>query len=90
MIVLFVLIVLLGCTSGRNESPKAIQEQFEIGETVYVCGCPMICCNAISKTPGGRCPCNFPLRQGTVTKSQDGKVYVNVSGREKRFIKKSP
>jgi len=86
MIVLFALIVLLGCSSGRNENPKAVLETYEVGDTVYVCGCPMMCCNAISKTPGGRCPCNFPLRQGTVKKIQDGKVYVNVSGREKRFL----
>jgi hypothetical protein len=86
MIVLFALIILLGCTPGRNESPKAIQEKFEIGETVYVCGCPMMCCNSISKNPNGRCACNFPLRQGTVARIQNGKLYVNVSGRQKTFF----
>jgi hypothetical protein len=86
MVILLAVIALLSCTSGRNENPKAVTETYVISESVYVCGCPMMCCNSISKTPNGRCSCNFPLKQGTVSKIQDGRVYVKVSGREKSFL----
>ena len=87
LIILVALIVLLGCTAGRNESPKADLDQLKIGETVYVCGCPMMCCNSISRVAGGRCDCNQPLRKGTVSRIRDGRVYVTIDdGREKRFF----
>ncbi len=90
LIFLIVLIVLLGCTGGRNEFPQASLEKLEGGETVYVCGCPMMCCNSISKIAGGRCACNQPLRKGTVSKIQDGRVYVKIDdGRVKRFFIKN-
>ncbi|MDD5167951.1 MAG: hypothetical protein PHN75_03960 [Syntrophales bacterium] len=86
MIILVALIVLLGCTTGHNENPKAELEKLKIGETVYVCGCPMMCCNVIHKTPNGRCLCNVPLKEGIVSRIQDGKVHVKVSNREKSFL----
>ncbi|MGE5855467.1 MAG: hypothetical protein ACM34C_02795 [Syntrophaceae bacterium] len=87
-ILLFALIVLLGCSAGHNEKTKAVPETFEIGESVYVCGCPMMCCNSISRSPGGRCTCNVPLKQGTISRIQGGIAFVKVSGREKPvFIK---
>mgnify|MGYP001485603224 CR=1 FL=1 len=90
LIVLIALIALLGCTADRNEFPKASLEKLKVGETVYVCGCPMMCCNSISKIAGGRCDCNQPLRKGTVSRIQDGRVYVNIDdGREKRFFLKN-
>ncbi len=87
LIFLIALIVLLGCTAGRNEFSKVSVEKLEVGETVYVCGCPMMCCNSISRTAGRRCDCNQPLRKGTVSRIQDGRVYVKIDdGREKRFF----
>jgi hypothetical protein len=87
--VLIVLLLILGCTTGRNESRRADLETLEIGETVFVCGCPMMCCNSISRTQGGRCDCNNPLRKGTVTAIRNGRIYVKVDdGREKRFFLK--
>lgn len=84
------LIVLLSCTAGRNDIQKADLDKLEIGETVYVCGCPMMCCNSISRTAGGRCACNHPLRKATVSRVQDGRVYVKLDdGREKRFFIKN-
>jgi hypothetical protein len=90
LIILIALIVLLGCTASRNETQTADIEKLEIGETVYVCGCPMMCCNSISKTAGGRCACNHPLRKATVSRVRDGRVYVKIDdGREKRFFIKN-
>ncbi len=90
LISLIILIVLLGCTAGRNEFPQASLEKLAVGETVYVCGCPMMCCNSISKIAGRRCDCNQPLRKGTVSNIQDGRVYVKIDdGREKRFFLKN-
>lgn len=88
--ILIALIVLLGCTAGRNEIQPADLAKLEIGETVYVCGCPMMCCNSISRTAGGRCACNHPLQKGTVARIQDGRVSVKIDdGREKRFFIKN-
>ena len=85
MIVLLVWIVLLGCTAEHNDKPKVVLDNLRIGESVYVCGCPMMCCNSIARKPG-RCTCNVPLRQGIVTLIRDSKVHVTVSGREKVFL----
>jgi hypothetical protein len=82
---LFVLITLLGCTPPLNENNNVDLSKLKVGETVYVCGCPDMCCNSISKNPGGYCGCNFPLKPATVLKIQNGSIYVNVSGREKVF-----
>jgi hypothetical protein len=85
--VLIVTLLILGCTAGRNESQKADLEKLEVGETVFVCGCPMMCCNSISRTPGGRCDCNQPLKKGTVSAIRNGRVVVRIDdGREKRFF----
>jgi hypothetical protein len=94
LILLFVLTVLCGCSAGHNENPKAVVEEFKIGEVVWVCGCPMMCCQSISRDQNGRCSCNFPLKKGTVSKVnkvKSGKVYVqvSVSGREKVFFIKN-
>jgi len=86
IVVLVALVALWGCSAGRNENPKAVLEEFKIGEVVYVCGCPMTCCNSISKAPDGRCDCRFRLRKGIVSRIQDGKVYVQIPGREKSFF----
>ena len=87
LIIPIALVILLGCTAGRNEFPKAALDKLDVGEAVYVCGCPMMCCNSITKLAGGRCDCNQPLRKGTVSRIQDGRVYVKIDdGREKRFF----
>jgi hypothetical protein len=84
MIVVVAAAVLIGCTpSGQDEKFPSSIEQFQIGETVYVCGCPMMCCDTISRNPDGRCACNMPLRKGTVSKIQDHMIIVSVFGREK-------
>jgi len=86
MIILFVVIVLAGCGTGRDGNPKAVPESFKVGESVYVCGCPMMCCNSVSKEPG-RCACNVPLRKGNVSRIREGAVFVKIDdGREKRFF----
>jgi len=82
MIILLTIIVLAGCAAERTDEPKIILGQLKVGEAVYVCGCPMMCCNSISRNPG-RCVCNVPLRRGTITMIKDGKIHVSVSGREK-------
>ncbi|MHB8772579.1 MAG: hypothetical protein ACYC7J_16420 [Syntrophales bacterium] len=87
IIILFIAAALLSCTAGRNESQKADRDNYNVGETVYVCGCPMMCCNSISKSGGGRCACNMPLRKATVSQVRDGRVTVRIEdGREKRFF----
>jgi hypothetical protein len=86
LIALIALIVLMGCTAVRDDQPKAVLEDYKVGETVYVCGCPMMCCNSIAKQPGGRCMCGHRLRRGIVSRIRDGKVYVQVSDREKSFF----
>jgi hypothetical protein len=83
--ILFVLISILGCTPVLNENMNVDLKKLKVGDTVYVCGCPDMCCNSISKSPGGYCGCNFPLKQATVSKIQNGLIHVNVSGREKVF-----
>ncbi len=85
MIILLAILVLLGCAVEKNDKPKVVLSELKIGESVYVCGCPMMCCTSISWNPG-RCSCNVPLKRGTVAKIKDGKVYVAVSGREKVFF----
>jgi len=86
MIILFVVIVLAGCGTSRDGNSKAALESFKVGETVYVCGCPMMCCNAVSMRPG-RCACNVTLRKGNVSRIREGAVFVKIDdGREKRFF----
>lgn len=81
-IILLMLAVLLGCSAERTEEPKLVLTSLKVGEKVYVCGCPMMCCHSISRGPG-RCACNVPLRRGDITSIQDGKIHVRVAGREK-------
>lgn len=85
MIILLAILALLGCAVEKNDKPKVVLSDLKIGESVYVCGCPMMCCNSISRSPG-RCICNVPLKPGTVARIKNGKVYVAVSGREKVFF----
>ena len=90
MIAIVAATLLFGCSpSGQNEEQPSSSEQFQVGETVYVCGCPMMCCNSISRKPDGRCLCNMPLRKGTVSKVQDNTVLVTVFGREKIIFLKN-
>jgi len=86
VIILCALIVLVACGGNPKENQQADLTKLKIGETVYICGCPMTCCNSISKNPNGRCSCNFLLKQGVVSRIQNGKVYVKASGQEKSFI----
>jgi hypothetical protein len=84
LIVVVAAAILTGCSpSGQDEIQPSSAENFQIGETVYVCGCPMMCCNSISRKPGGRCLCNMPLRKAIVSKIQDNILIVTVFGREK-------
>jgi hypothetical protein len=84
MIAIVAATILFGCNPSRqDEKPPSSVDQFQIGETVYVCGCPMTCCNSISRNPDGRCLCNMPLRKGIVSKIQDHILIVTVFGREK-------
>jgi len=86
MVILLVsmMLILTGCleASGTEKNP----EPFRVGDEIYVCGCPMMCCNSYSREPG-RCICNVPLRKGTITKIHNSKIYVTVSGgRVKSFF----
>ena len=90
MIAIVAATILIGCNHpGQDEKLPSSSEQFQIGETVYVCGCPMMCCNSISRNPDGRCVCNMPLRKGTVSKIQDHILIVTVFGREKIIFLKN-
>ena len=85
--ILIALVLLLGCSASQRVNQTADLSKLEIGETVYVCGCPMMCCNSISRTQNGRCVCNHPLKKGTVSRIRDGRIYVKIDdGREKRFF----
>src|SRR5512138_586917 len=85
-IILIALIILVGCPASRSENPQALLKRVGVGDTVYVCGCPMICCNFISGNPDGRCSCNVPLKKGTVLRIQDGQIHVRTANREKWFF----
>ena len=87
--ILAALFILTGCSASRDEHAKAAPERFDVGETVYACGCPIMCCNTISRFPGGRCTCNVPLKKGSVTRIQGNVVYVKVADREKPVFIKS-
>lgn len=83
IMILFSLMALLGCTGDSNKGQTDIAGKYKVGETVYVCGCPMRCCNTISRDRKGRCSCNFPLKPGIVSRIQNDIVYVKSSGWEK-------
>jgi hypothetical protein len=90
MIVIVAAALLIGCSSSRqDEELVSSSEEYRMGETVFVCGCPMMCCNSISRKSDGRCVCNMPLRKGTVSKIQDHIIIVTVSGREKVIFLKN-
>ncbi|MBI5590007.1 MAG: hypothetical protein HY881_05945 [Deltaproteobacteria bacterium] len=90
LIAVAVAMLLVGCSpSGLDEKQPSSSEEYLMGETVYVCGCPMMCCNSLSRNPDGRCICNMPLRKGTVSKIQDQILTVTVSGREKIIFLKN-
>jgi hypothetical protein len=90
MVAIVAATLLIGCGSPRqDEKPSSSSDEYQAGETVYVCGCPMMCCNSISRNPDGRCICNMPLRKGTVSKIQDRIIIVTVFGREKVIFLKN-
>ena len=75
-----------GCLPAIDDKDKIDIRSLKVGEIVYACGCPEMCCNSISKNPSGVCGCNYPLKRATVLKIQDNKIHVKVSGREKIFF----
>jgi hypothetical protein len=85
-VIISVFAVSFGCTTALDDKNKIDIGSLKAGETVYVCGCPDMCCNSISRDPSGVCECNYPLKPGTVSKIHDGKVYVMVSDIEKIFL----
>jgi hypothetical protein len=90
MIAIVAAMLLIGCSPSRqDEKLPSSSEEFKTGETVYVCGCPMMCCNSISRNPDGLCLCNMPLKKGTVSKIQNRIVIVTVYGREKIIFLKN-
>lgn len=90
MIAIMAATILIGCSPSREaEQQPPFFEEYRIGETVYVCGCPRMCCNSISRDPDGRCVCNTPMRKGTVSKNQDHVLLVMVFGREKIIFLKN-
>ncbi len=78
--------ILINCSSVRQEDSRPVSQEYKVGETVYVCGCPMMCCNIISKDANGRCICNVPLKEGIVSRIDGHKVVVTVSGRGKNIF----
>ncbi|MCX5882694.1 MAG: hypothetical protein NTU74_13110 [Deltaproteobacteria bacterium] len=89
MIAVVAATLLIGCNPSRQDEKLLSSEGYQIGETVYVCGCPMMCCNSLSRDPDGRCLCNMPLRKGTISKIQDHIIIVTVFGREKVIFLKN-
>ena len=81
LLILSMLLMLTGCPEGSNGTENKAGS-FRVGEEIYVCGCPMMCCNSYSREPG-RCICNVPLRKATVSRIHNGKTYVTVNGRVK-------
>ena len=84
LLILSMLLILAGCMEGSNKTENNIGS-FRVGDEIYVCGCPMMCCNSHSREPG-RCICNVPLRKATVSRIHNGKMYVTVNGRVKTFL----
>ncbi len=78
--------ILVNCSSVRQEDSRPLSTEYKVDETVYVCGCPMMCCNIISKDANGRCICNVPLKEGIVSRIDGHKVAVTVSGRGKNIF----
>jgi hypothetical protein len=78
--------VLFNCSSVRQEEARSVSQEYKVGETVYVCGCPMMCCNIISREANGRCICNVPMKEGIVSKIHGHKIVVTVSGRGNKTI----
>ena len=90
MIAIVAATLLFGCSpSKQDEKLPSSSEEYRIGETVYVCGCPMMCCNSLSRNADDRCLCNMPLKKGTVSKIRDHIVIVTVFGREKIIFLKN-
>lgn len=84
LLILGMMLVLTGCLEANRADKKS--ESYQVGEDIYVCGCPMMCCNSYSREPG-RCICNVPLRKATVTRIHNGKMYVTATnGRVKSFL----
>lgn len=84
LIAIMAATLLFGCSPSRQDEKQLLSsEGFKAGETVYVCGCPMMCCKSISRNPDGLCICNMPLKKGIVSRIQDHIVIVTVLGREK-------
>ncbi len=83
LLILSTLLILAVCLEAHGTEKKP--EPFRVGDEIYVCGCPMMCCNSFSREPG-RCVCNVPLRKATITRIDNGKMYVTVNGRVKSFV----
>lgn len=78
------MLILAGGPESHGEEKKP--EPFRVGDVIYVCGCPMMCCNSYSRNPG-KCICSVPLRKGTITKIHNRKMFVTVDGgRVKSFF----
>jgi hypothetical protein len=69
-------LVLTACTDARTGPGRASPASWRVGQTVYVCGCPLMCCTSVSTHPG-MCACNVPLRKATIKRIENGLMIVD-------------
>ena len=77
-----VVLALALAVSGLAFAAEAEKTNLKVGDTYYVCGCPMECCGTVSSKEG-ECGCKKPLVKATVTRVEDGKAYFKLEDQEK-------
>lgn len=79
---IFVVVTAVGIAMSK-EGPEHL---FKVGETIYVCGCGAGCdCGTIGYK-AGKCACAKKLVKATVSKTENGKVFYLVNGKEFRSL----
>ena len=78
-VVLLAVLTLVVVAVAFAANPKPA---FKIGNEVYVCNCPEVCCQTISKH-AGKCPCGIDMVKAKVTGTVKGEVTLLGAGWEK-------
>jgi hypothetical protein len=80
-LVIFVSLFWIGGALAAESSKMDLK----VGDQLFVCGCGKDCdCDTMAKKPG-KCSCDKPMVQGTVTKVSEGKAMIKTEKEEREF-----
>jgi hypothetical protein len=67
---------------GIATAKEEMKETFKAGDSIYVCKCGKACDCGTMSYKAGKCGCGKELAKTTVTRTENGRVFYNLDGKE--------